>query len=204
MRGSDVRSSQNDVADRERFERVFHHEYGAVLAYAARRADLELAKDAAAQTFLVAWRRRDELPDPARAWLLGVTRRTLADLRRSGRRQEVLRSRLSAAERAEDSANDSFEGSGDREGVALALAQLPEADAEILRLIYWDDLSCQQASEVLGCSITAAKVRLLRARRRFQRTIEPLGALEPNADVEPRRPHDSPKHAPTYPTEETS
>src|ERR1700687_3647261 len=60
---------------RARFERIFRDEYDAVLAYAVIRADVELAKDAAAQTFLVAWRRRDELPDPPRAWLFGVTRR---------------------------------------------------------------------------------------------------------------------------------
>ena len=78
-----MRPSPGDLSDRERFERLFQAEYGAVLTYAASRADLDLAKDAAAQTFLVAWRRRKELPDPARAWLLGVTRRTLADLKRA-------------------------------------------------------------------------------------------------------------------------
>lgn len=31
-----------------------------------------------AETFLVAWRRLDELPDEAKPWLLGVARRVLA------------------------------------------------------------------------------------------------------------------------------
>ncbi len=159
---------------RERFERIFHAEYAAVLRYAAMRADLDIAKDAAAQTFLVAWRRRSEIPDPPRAWLLGVTRRTLADLRRSRRRQEDVRSRLAAGEAAGAHAYDSPTTEGDRELVGSALDQLGDADAEALRLVYWDDLSCREAAEILGCSVTAFKVRLLRARRRAGRALEHL------------------------------
>lgn len=159
----------------DRFERIFHEEYDAVLAYAVVRAGLDLAKDAAAQTFLVAWRRREELPNPPRAWLLGVTRRTLADLRRSRTRQEALRGRLSAVEEgAGGEVDETLEIAPVRDVVGLALDRLQDSDAELLKLIYWDDLSCREAADTLGCSIPAVKVRLHRARRRFQVEVEQL------------------------------
>jgi RNA polymerase sigma-70 factor (ECF subfamily) len=174
-------------SQRERFERIFHEEYGAVLAYAVMRADLELAKDAAAQTFLVAWRRREELPDPPRAWLLAVTRRTLADLRRARSRQDALRVRLSGVEAAVGNELDETSGlATDREVVASALDRLQDSDAEVLRLVYWDELSCRQAAESLECSVTALKVRLLRARRRFQRALEQPDRVGRGVDTAPQ------------------
>jgi RNA polymerase sigma-70 factor (ECF subfamily) len=202
-RGADHRVDEKVVLGpaewrhRERFERMFREEYDAVLAYAVMRADLELAKDAAAQTFLVAWRRRDELPDPPRAWLFGVTRRTLADLRRSRSRQEALRSRLSDAE--ESAGNDVEETSEiapDRDIVGVALDRLQDRDAELLKLIYWDGFSCREAAESFGCSITAVKVRLHRARRRFQVEVEQLdNSVHGFSAQRPARtasPHDAP------------
>lgn len=167
-------NTTTSVSHRDRFERIFRDEYGAVLRYAAMRADLDLAKDAAAQTFLVAWRRRDELPDAPRAWLLGVTRRTLADLKRSRRRQAEVRSRLSAVGAVESASPYHLNLESDQGVVRVALSQLRDGDAEILRLVYWDELSCGQAAEVLGCSTPAAKVRLFRARGALRQTLEQL------------------------------
>lgn len=177
-------SEEEDRLQRERFERIFHTEFMAVLRYAAMRADLDVAKDAAAQTFLVAWRRREELPDPPRAWLLGITRRTLADSRRSQRRQDALRWRLAGTEGASTEQDPTIDIATDRELVRLALEQLTEADAELLRLVYWDDLSRGQAAEVLGCSVTAAKVRLLRARRRLKRVVDKLDEVRGSTDAD--------------------
>jgi len=40
-------------------------------------AELDLVEDVVAETFLVAWRRLDDIPAEARPWLLGVARKTL-------------------------------------------------------------------------------------------------------------------------------
>jgi RNA polymerase sigma-70 factor, ECF subfamily len=40
---------------------------------------------------LTAWRRLDEVPDPALPWLLGVARRVVANQRRGEQRRERLR-----------------------------------------------------------------------------------------------------------------
>lgn len=184
---------RGDGSKQERIERMFRDEYGAVLAYAAMRADLDVAKDTAAQTFLVAWRRLDEVPIPPRAWLIGVARRALADSRRSQNRQDALRSRLSVVERV-TAAADGPERAGDREVVLAALDQLRVDDSELLRLVYWDDLSCRQAAESLGCSVTALKVRLVRARRRFQQAIQQLEGVPSNCGASGNAPKASVRH----------
>lgn len=80
------------TVDRERFERVYRDHYDAVLRYCLRRCCREDALDAAAETFMVAWRRRDVVPESYELpWLYGVARRVVANQRRSvGRRKAAL------------------------------------------------------------------------------------------------------------------
>src|SRR6478672_12798585 len=79
-----------------RFEQLFRSEADAVRSYALRRADPADADDVVAETFLVAWRRFDEMPSDPRPWLLSVARNVLANRRRSDRRQVSLSDRLAA------------------------------------------------------------------------------------------------------------
>ena len=139
-----------------------------VLAYALRRAPVEAARDAVAETFLAAWRRFDDLPEDPLPWLIGATRKTLANQRRSSLRQarltdrlaEVLAERIAEAERAEDAA-----------AVRTALGRLGAGDREALTLVAWEGLTPSQAARSLGCSAVAFRVRLHRARGRFERAL---------------------------------
>ena len=82
--------------DRERFERIYRENFRAVLRFAALRIDPERAKDVAAETFLVAWRRFDDVPAEPRAWLLGVARKVIAGQFRTETRRDALAARLAA------------------------------------------------------------------------------------------------------------
>jgi hypothetical protein len=64
-----------------RFAELYRDHGRFVLAYALRRAVPEDAADVVAETFLVAWRRLDDVPGDGRArlWLYGVAHRVLAD-----------------------------------------------------------------------------------------------------------------------------
>jgi DNA-directed RNA polymerase specialized sigma24 family protein len=80
-----------------RFDALFVSYGPDIAAYcgwrAASRSD---AQDAAADVFLAAWRRLDDVPegDAARVWLYATARRVLANQRRSNRRIGALRDRL--------------------------------------------------------------------------------------------------------------
>lgn len=52
--------------------------------------------------------------------------------------------------------------------IAKAMAALPPQDRALMALYYWQDLALPEIAEILGCSHTAAKTRLFRARERFK------------------------------------
>ena len=94
---------QTDQAD-QRFREMYQTHQRQVLAYFLRRTDATSARDGAAETFLVAWRRIDDLPfdESMLPWLYGVSRRVLANQRRSRDRQQAVGRRLSHAAPTED------------------------------------------------------------------------------------------------------
>ena len=121
------------------------------------------AEDAVAETFAVAWRRIDRLPEPDEAlpWLLAIARRMLANQHRGTAR----RLRLGLHLRAQPQETII---TGVVESPALqALDLLRPDDQELLRLLAWDGLSQAEAGVVLGISANAVAIRLYRARRRF-------------------------------------
>ncbi len=170
----------------DRFEALYVRHFGDVLAYALRRAPPAVAQDVAADTFLIAWRRLDDVPDRALPWLLAVARKSLANQRRSLRRQRLLAERL-AAEPQIDSPAHALDGPS----ILAALARLPERDRETLMLAAWEELDSRQAGKVLGCSPTAYRLRLHRARRKLERALQEVEngdtkTLVPDARLEER------------------
>lgn len=165
-----------------RFEIAFRDHYDDVLAYALSRAATDVARDAAAATFLVAWRRREELPEQPRAWLLGVCRRTLADERRAAERYASLIRKLAAQRERFEPQPDRGEHLEGQDGVLSALATLRPADQEVLRLVAWEGLTNTEIAVVLGCSRLAVGVRLHRARQRLRAALAKLAVPAPGLD----------------------
>jgi RNA polymerase sigma-70 factor (ECF subfamily) len=157
----------------EQFEAMYRQCEQRVLGYALRRAPVEVAKDAVAETFLAAWRRFDELPQDPLPWLIGTTRRTLANQRRSSVRQARLANRL--ADETPGRMDGALAGDDDSP-VRAAFQRLTVDDREALALIAWEGLTPSQAARSLGCSAVAFRVRLHRARRRFDRALRQEGA----------------------------
>jgi RNA polymerase sigma factor (sigma-70 family) len=165
---------------RLRFERVFDAHFRAVLAYAVRRGERAEADDVVAETFLVAWRRLDELPEDPKPWLLAVARGVLANQRRAAGRRAALDERLA---REREVLGESLEDPP----VLRALGRLSESDRELLLLVAWEGLSNKEAAATLECSCTALKVRLHRARLRLRATLESLERSEQPSAVQPAR-----------------
>jgi RNA polymerase sigma factor (sigma-70 family) len=153
-----------------RFDALFTAHQRHVLAYARRRtqgwAD---AEDVAAETFTIAWRKFESIPesDPL-LWLYAVARRVLANHRRGRGRRE----RLAALLHVRDVATPLRAGD-DIDGPAfVALASLSTSDQEILRLVAWEELGNQAIAAVLGITPNAVAIRLHRARTRFAEVLE--------------------------------
>jgi RNA polymerase sigma-70 factor (ECF subfamily) len=57
----------------------------------------ERAKDVAAETFLIAWRRLEDVPREPAPWLLGVARKVIAGQLRTDARRDALAARLAGS-----------------------------------------------------------------------------------------------------------
>ena len=124
-------------------------------------------------TFLVAWRRLEELPSDPLPWLIGVARRVLADQRRSNARRLALSDRVEASTLPDWGLSDSVANSIVlRESIRTALAQLPSRDRDVVILAAWHGLGTEQLAVALGCSKSVASLRLHRARRRFAAILQ--------------------------------
>jgi RNA polymerase sigma-70 factor (ECF subfamily) len=157
-----------------RFRAVYEATYDDLLRFAQRRTDPSAAEDVTAEVFLVAWRRLEDVPDAiddARPWLFGVARATMLNHRRGERRRDALAVRLADAA-VPDGSSAHEELAVARLDVAAAWTRLTPAEQEVIALAVWEGLDSARAGVVLGCSATAYRLRLSRARRALRRHLE--------------------------------
>jgi RNA polymerase sigma-70 factor (ECF subfamily) len=152
----------------EEFRALYDAHFEGILGFALRRAATpEDAADTVSDTFLVAWRRLDEVPaEGARLWLFGIARHQLANRRRSSIRRDRLGSRLrqDLAAAVPDHA-DRVATSTD---VLRALRAVSAADREVLELSLWEGMEPREIAAVLDIAEGAARTRLSRARTRMR------------------------------------
>lgn len=169
------------AARRERFELLYDGLYAPISGYALRRTrSPEDAAEAIAETFATLWRRLEACPagDEARPWMFGVARRVLANQRRAERRRSALAERLTTELEPSWLADGDAVAPGSDGRVARAFATLNEADREILALLAWEGLTRDELSIALGVSRPAARLRLHRARRRFEAALNAPTSLQ--------------------------
>ena len=155
--------------DAERLEALFRGRCAIVLEYALRRgATLDEAEDVVSETFVVALRRLEEIPENSVPWLLGVAHKLLANQRRGRRRRTELGNKLKVAgTEFATPFRDPVEALEARDRLRAAFAHLPKWDQEALSLLSWEGLSSAEAAEVMGCSRGHFDVKIWRARRRL-------------------------------------
>lgn len=166
-----------DSGDAERFAAMYEQTRGRVYAFAISKAGRQLADEILSEVFMIAWRKFDAVPDPPLPWLLAVARNVAMHQFRVAVREQSLVAEMSAwLSEAELTVGDIAEDVADRTAVLTALAELPEADRELLTLVAWHGLAAKSAARVIGCSTAAFFVRLHRARRRLELAVKEAGA----------------------------
>lgn len=159
------------VSRRSTFDALYAQHAAAVKAYVVRRAQSSIADDVVADTFMVCWRRLEDVPEDPLPWLLGVAARVLKTHRRSDSRGRRLRERLAGGQRTADPAPSlSLDGT-----LGAAVRRMREDDRDLLLLIAWEGLTPSQAAAVLGIRPATARVRLHRARERLRLELADSG-----------------------------
>ncbi|WP_444961111.1 RNA polymerase sigma factor [Nocardiopsis sp. M1B1] len=167
-----------------RFGEVFRRHAPALHRYAARRLGGPDADDVVAETFHIAFRKRDRY-DPAhpdaRPWLWRIA----ANLVRRHHRTETRHYRALAR----TGVDPVLEGFADRvsarvdaqsasKPLAAALAGLSARDRDVLLLVAWGDLTYEEVASVLSVPVGTVRSRLHRARKRVRAALRAATPLK--------------------------
>ena len=169
-----------DHQKRARFEALYSEHLTPVTRWALRHTDPATAQDIVAETFLVAWRRLDQVPqDRPLVWLVTVANNMLANWHRAEQRRSALTVRLRDEA---PTVNDFAEPESIDPDMARALRRLGDRDRELILLISVEGLAVNEAARVLGMSAATARVRLHRLRARLRAELRGSAS-----DPKPRR-----------------
>lgn len=165
----------------ETFKSLYAKHRLEVLAYCTRRIGAAEAADACSETFLVAWRRLDDIPEPPKdlAYLYGIASKVLSNHFRTMHRRSRLEALLGTLEvpPPPDPSVLVVKSSQD-ERVLAAVRRLKPKDREIVMLHAWEDLSRATIAEMMGLSRAAIDQRIHRTYRRLARVLASM--MEPN------------------------
>jgi RNA polymerase sigma factor (sigma-70 family) len=170
--------------EEDRLRRLFTAYAPAVANYLARRIEggLDL-DDLVDETFVIVWRRLDQVPSEFELpWILGVARNVAHNARRAHQRRAHYERQSQWPGRVDTTPED--EVVTDLTGRA-ALDQLSRSDRELLRLHAWEGLEPREIAVVLGITANAAATRLSRAKKRFLVAL----AAQPADGTDGPRPH---------------
>ena len=163
----------------ELFAALYQSHIREIYAYCLRRIPEQDAQDAAAEVFMVVWRRRADLPpgDAALPWIYGIARNIVSNRRRSVRRSGRLEARLRGLRSVSHVGQDEADRCADRSLVLAALSKLSEREQETIRLIEWEGLDRGQVASLFGVSRAAIDQRLSRAYKKLERLLpdDPTG-----------------------------
>jgi RNA polymerase sigma-70 factor, ECF subfamily len=155
-------------ARRDAFKSLYLLTHQRLYAYAYRRASSSQdAADAYSETYAIAWKKFEQIPEGFEiAWLYNTCRYVLFGIgRETMRMNEVLLELGSDSGRSADVTNTSALEARE------ALGRLKADDREVLMLVAWDGLDSHGLGTALGCSEAAARVRLHRARRNLAKVL---------------------------------
>ncbi len=166
--------------DPERFTEVHDRYFRDIYRYVAGRLDVQVAEDIAAETFCLAFGRRDRF-DPQRgsslrAWLFGIATNLVAQHRRKEARRYKALARAGAdpvAGSHEDRVLTEVTAGSMRPQLAKALTALSPGERDVVLLIALAELTYDEVADALGISQGTVGSRLSRARKKLHEVIPP-------------------------------
>lgn len=136
--------------------------------------DASDAEDVTQKVFVSAWQGREKY-DPERAavpaWLVGITRNTIADTHAARARERAIADQVSAVT-LDDPQPAAEAGLAERLLIADELAKLEPEPQAVVRLAFFDDLTHTQIAERLNMPIGTVKSHIKRSLTRLRSRLE--------------------------------
>ena len=153
-------NSQSDEELLRPFEEFYRLHFTALSRYVTRRLPASSHDEVIAAAFVVAWKKFATVERPSLPWLYRIAGLKVAnERRRLGRIPKDVE--LSDVHLIDKYALE------DVMDISSAFSKLNESDQDVLRLLFWEDLSRQEIAVVLDCSITTLNARIQRALERL-------------------------------------
>lgn len=158
--------------DREAFARLFDHYAPRLKSFLIRQgADDTQAEDIAQETMLAVWRKA-EMFDPAKAsagtWIFTIARNLRIDAIRKARRPEFDPNDPAFVPDPERPADEVMDADRMGRKIREALSELPEEQATVVRLSFFEDKPHAEIAEQLSLPLGTVKSRLRLAMRRIK------------------------------------
>lgn len=164
--------------DMAAFEALFRHFAPRLKAYMARGGNSAGAEELMQETMLAVWRKA-ALYDPAKggaaAWIFSVARNQRIDAYRRDRRPELDPNDPMLAIDEAPSADLALMDEEDAERVQAALTELPEEQAEVLKLAFFADQSQSEIASRLKLPLGTVKSRMRLAFAKLRTVLSPEG-----------------------------
>lgn len=163
--------------DGEGIALLFDRHFDDIYAYLRRRLDADSAQELAAETFVLAYRRRGAY-DPAFGeplpWLYGIAANLMRGKRRRERRElrALARSGHDPVASLGDEPERRLDAESDAARLAGCLAALPQKHREVLYLYAWAELNYEEIATALRIPVGTVRSRLARCRAKLQKDIE--------------------------------
>ncbi|GAA3935590.1 RNA polymerase sigma factor [Actinomadura viridis] len=181
------RASNEPTPESDMFAELYDRYFCDIYRYIAGRLGTTAAEDVTADTFLIAFRKRDAF-DPARGdlrpWLFGIATTQVAQHRRAEARWYRRLGSDGAAPAVvshENQVVDWVAAQGLRGRLAAAIGGLSQGDRDVLLLVALGELRGDEVAKALGIPPGTVRSRLNRARRKLRKT---LGENNPLTDLE--------------------
>jgi RNA polymerase sigma factor (sigma-70 family) len=182
---SDADCLARSLSEPTAFEPIFDRHFGAVHRYLHRRAGRDLADELTAETFALAFSRRESCRASGSVlpWLYGIATNLLHRYRRTERRQlhAYSRSGVDRSVAYDDEADARVDGSSLDARLAGALAAMRPRERDALLLYALADLSYEEVALALDVPVGTVRTWLHRARATAQRELAPVENFSPLA-----------------------
>lgn len=168
------------IDEQARFAAVIRGNEGDLYRYFLRRISNPAdAAEAYGELLITAWKLHRKMPageTDARMWLFGVAHNVLRSTRRSSARHS------SAVRRFADELRTTPAPPAEDKGAELrdAIASLSAADAELVRLIYWDGFKSHEAAAIVGVKPSTVRSRMTSIKAQLRTLLSPATTQSAN------------------------
>lgn len=161
--------------DKQAFADLFAHYGPRVKSYLLRQgADVASAEELSQEAMLTVWRKADKF-DPAKAsagtWIFTVARNLRIDLLRKENRPNFDPDDPAFVPEQETAPDDAVEIGETQKQVRAAIAELPDEQAEVIKLSFYEDMPHGQIAEELNLPLGTVKSRLRLAMRKVRTAL---------------------------------